>query len=74
MTTTPAYHGLPPMSSPSTFAMLTGLSVTRIRRCINSTETDRYGWPPLPAVRLPDGQLRITATAGAAWIDSLPTT
>ena len=63
---------LPAMSSVATFAALTGLSVERIRRCIRATKPDQYGWPPLPAKRLPSGEYRITADQGQAWIDSLP--
>lgn len=63
---------LPPLSSVATFAALTGLSVTRIRRCIRAVTVDQHGWPPLPAKRLPDGQYRITAEQGQRWIDSLP--
>ena len=62
---------LPPLSSPEQFARLTGLSESTIRRCIRAANAVR-GWPPLPAKRLPDGKLRITAAAGAAWIAALP--
>ena len=65
-------HNLPAMSSVATFAALTGLSAERIRRCIKATTADRYGWPPLPAKRLPNGEYRITAEQGQAWIDALP--
>ena len=63
---------LPPLSSPEAFARLTGLSESTIRRCIRATKPTPTGWPPLPAKRLPDGKLRITAAAGAAWIAALP--
>ena len=68
----PEALNLPPMSSPDEFARLTGLSESTIRRCIRATKPTPTGWPPLPAKRLPDGRLRITATAGAAWIATLP--
>lgn len=63
---------LPPMCSPRTLADLTGLSESTIRRCIRLTKPSPTGWPPLPAKRLPDGQLRITAEAAAEWISRLP--
>lgn len=70
--TSPAALNLPPMSSPRSLAMLTGLSESTIRRCIRLTKRSEQGWPPLPAKRLPDGQLRITAEAAAEWIANLP--
>ena len=61
---------LPPLSSIREFARLVGLSESTVRKCIHATAPD--GWPPLPAKRLPNGQYRITAADGAAWINSLP--
>lgn len=62
---------LPPLSSIPEFAALVGYSPTRIERCAKATETDKYGWPPLRAKRMPDGQLRIPAAAGAEWINHM---
>lgn len=70
MTATAADLNLPPLSSPAELARLVGYSETRIRRCIRATETVG-GWPPLPAKRMPDGQLRVTAEAAAEWINAL---
>ncbi len=72
MTTTLPAQNLPPMSSPRQLADLTGLSESTIRRCIRLTKKSDAGWPPLPAKRLPDGQLRITAESAAEWIANLP--
>lgn len=70
--TSPAALNLPAMSSPRQLADLIGLSESTVRRCIRLTKKSDKGWSPLPAKRLPDGQLRITAEAAAEWIANLP--
>lgn len=50
-------------------AAAVGVSESLVRRCIRATEPIN-GWQPLPAKRLPDGQLRITRADAEAWVST----
>lgn len=64
---TAADFNLPPLASVERFAELVGYKEGLIRRCARETKTVN-GWPPLPTITMPDGQKRIAAPDGAAWL------